>query len=102
MRSLYTSADLRGRQARAPKISAPSNLPNLFLQVNIYELRSSLTLWRNSMHNPTLIRTALLSVCAFCLVAAAAGSASARRGGLGGLGNKLKKKTPNLLGDKQP
>ncbi len=31
-----------------------------------------------------------------------AGSASAQLGGLGGLGDKLKKKTPNLLGGKEP
>ena len=31
-----------------------------------------------------------------------AATASAQLGGLGGLGDKLKKKTPNLLGDKQP
>ena len=29
-------------------------------------------------------------------------SASAQLGGLGGLGDKLKKKTPNLLGEKAP
>jgi hypothetical protein len=31
-----------------------------------------------------------------------AGAANAQLGGLGGLGDKLKKKVPNLLGDKQP
>jgi hypothetical protein len=31
-----------------------------------------------------------------------AGSANAQLGGLGGLGDKLKKKTPNLLGGKEP
>jgi len=37
------------------------------------------------------------------LVAAGlAGTANAQLGGLGGLGDKLKKKVPNLLGDKQP
>lgn len=36
------------------------------------------------------------------LLSAFAGSASAQLGGLGGLGDKLKKKTPNLLGGKEP
>jgi hypothetical protein len=36
-----------------------------------------------------------------CLLLTAAG-ASAQLGGLGGLGDKLKKKTPNLLGGKEP
>jgi hypothetical protein len=42
------------------------------------------------------------AVCALLLVVACAGVALAQLGGLGGLGDKLKKKTPNLLGDKQP
>ncbi|HEV7889948.1 MAG TPA: hypothetical protein VGP08_04885 [Pyrinomonadaceae bacterium] len=54
------------------------------------------------MHNPSLRRNAIMAVCAFMLVALCAASASAQLGGLGGLGDKLKKKTPNLLGDKQP
>ena len=33
---------------------------------------------------------------------AASASAFAQLGGLGGLGDKLKKKTPNLLGEKAP
>ena len=36
------------------------------------------------------------------LVAATSVSVSAQLGGISGLGDKLKKKTPNLLGDKQP
>jgi hypothetical protein len=36
------------------------------------------------------------------LLLTTAGSASAQLGGLGGLGDKLKKKTPNLLGGKEP
>src|SRR3954470_11751406 len=54
------------------------------------------------MHNPSLRRNSIMAVCAFMLVALCAASASAQLGGLGGLGDKLKKKTPNLLGDKQP
>src|SRR3954467_15830284 len=54
------------------------------------------------MHNPSLRRNAIMAACAFMLVALCAASASAQLGGLGGLGDKLKKKTPNLLGDKQP
>ena len=54
------------------------------------------------MHNLSLKRSAATAVCALLMVAACAVSASAQLGGLGGLGDKLKKKTPNLLGDKQP
>src|SRR5215212_519803 len=54
------------------------------------------------MHNQSFRRPGLKAVCALMLVAACAASASAQLGGLGGLGDKLKKKTPNLLGDKQP
>src|SRR3954467_2554140 len=54
------------------------------------------------MHNPSFRRYVMMAACAFLLVAACAASASAQLGGLGGLGDKLKKKTPNLLGDKQP
>src|SRR3954470_6722099 len=54
------------------------------------------------MHNSSLRRYAFMTACAFLLVAACAASASAQLGGLGGLGDKLKKKTPNLFGDKQP
>jgi len=39
---------------------------------------------------------------AFILLCGHAASVSAQLGGLGGLADKLKKKTPNLLGDKQP
>src|SRR3954463_16414052 len=54
------------------------------------------------MHNSSLRRYLMMAACACLLVAACAASASAQLGGLGGLGDKLKKKTPNLLGDKQP
>ncbi|RYG20649.1 hypothetical protein EON82_19985 [bacterium] len=49
----------------------------------------------------TLKPSILQAICAvaFGVIATAA---SAQLGGLGGLGDKLKKKTPNLLGDKQP
>src|SRR3954468_16580755 len=39
---------------------------------------------------------------AMLLLIGCASVVSAQLGGLGGLGDKLKKKTPNLLGDKQP
>src|ERR1044071_1874625 len=42
----------------------------------------------------------MAAICALLLACAA--PANAQLGGLGGLGDKLKKKTPNLLGDKQP
>jgi hypothetical protein len=54
------------------------------------------------MHNASLKRPVVMAACAFLMVAACAFSASAQLGGLGGLGDKLKKKTPNLFGDKQP
>jgi hypothetical protein len=54
------------------------------------------------MYNPSSKRSSILAVCAFLLIAACAGSCFAQLGGLGGLGDKLKKKTPTLLGDKQP
>jgi hypothetical protein len=41
-------------------------------------------------------------VVSLALILIAAATASAQLGGLGGLGDKLKKKTPNLLGDKMP
>lgn len=44
--------------------------------------------------NRILVAVSLVLCCAF--------AASAQLGGLGGLGDKLKKKTPNLLGDKMP
>jgi hypothetical protein len=43
-----------------------------------------------------------VTVFAFLLVLGSFVSVSAQLGGLGGLGDKLMKKTPNLLGDKQP
>ena len=54
------------------------------------------------MHNPSFRRSTMWACFAFVLTAAFAVTASAQLGGLGGLGDKLKKKTPNLLGDKQP
>jgi hypothetical protein len=54
------------------------------------------------MHHPSLKRSVMLAACAVLMLAACAGSSFAQLGGLGGLGDKLKKKTPNLLGDKQP
>src|ERR1044071_5888538 len=54
------------------------------------------------MHNQSFGRHGFNAVCAMLLLAVCAGTASAQLGGLGGLGDKLKKKTPNLLGDKQP
>jgi hypothetical protein len=54
------------------------------------------------MHNSSLKRPVVMSACVLLMVAACAVSASAQLGGLGGLGDKLKKKTPNLFGDKQP
>jgi hypothetical protein len=54
------------------------------------------------MHNASLKRPVVMAACAFLMVAACAFSASAQLGGLGGLGDKLKKKTPNLFGEKQP
>jgi hypothetical protein len=50
------------------------------------------------MHRRNFIRGAAASL----VTAAAASAAGAQLGGLGGLADKLKKKTPNLLGDKQP
>ena len=43
-----------------------------------------------------------VSLAATCVMLAASASAFAQLGGLGGLGDKLKKKTPNLLGEKAP
>ncbi len=54
------------------------------------------------MHNQNLRSRGLKVVCALLLLAVCSGVALAQLGGLGGLGDKLKKKTPNLLGDKQP
>ena len=45
---------------------------------------------------------ALAAAAALVFTLGLAGNANAQLGGLGGLGDKLKKKTPNLLGDKQP
>src|SRR5437764_6222189 len=54
------------------------------------------------MHNPSFKRSAVAAVCALLLVAACAGPAQAQLGGLGGIKDKLKKKTPDLMGEKQP
>ena len=54
------------------------------------------------MHNSGFKRPTVWSLFALALTAAFAVTASAQLGGLGGLGDKLKKKTPSLLGDKQP
>jgi len=50
------------------------------------------------MHRRNFIRGAAASL----VTAAAAGPAAAQLGGLGGLGDKLKKKVPNLMGGKEP
>src|SRR5687768_12018524 len=47
-------------------------------------------------------RRAFMLASLAVLLSAFAGSASAQLGGLGGLGDKLKKKTPNLLAGKEP
>jgi len=54
------------------------------------------------MHNSNFKRYVFMAVCAFLLAAASASTSLAQLGGLGGLGDKLKKKTPNLLGGKPP
>jgi hypothetical protein len=54
------------------------------------------------MHNLVLKRSAVAAVCALFVVMVCAGSAHAQLGGLGGLKDKLKKKTPDLMGEKQP
>jgi hypothetical protein len=54
------------------------------------------------MHNSGFKRYLIMAACALFLVAASATSSFAQLGGLGGLGDKLKKKTPNLLGEKAP
>ena len=54
------------------------------------------------MHHSNSRRFIILPALAFFVIAACAGSTFAQIGGLGGLGDKLKKKTPNLLGDKAP
>ena len=54
------------------------------------------------MHNSALKRHAVMACCALFLVAAAAVPSFAQLGGLGGLGDKLKKKTPNLFAGKAP
>ncbi|HEX5702514.1 MAG TPA: hypothetical protein VFX97_04795 [Pyrinomonadaceae bacterium] len=43
-----------------------------------------------------------VSLAVTCFMLATSASAFAQLGGLGGLGDKLKKKTPNLLGEKAP
>src|SRR2546423_6612910 len=50
----------------------------------------------------SILKHSVMAACALLLVAACAVSSSAQLGGLGGLGDKLKKKTPNLLAEKPP
>jgi hypothetical protein len=52
--------------------------------------------------NSTVSRYVSLSIAIMALLTASAVSASAQLGGLGGVTDKLKKKTPNLLGEKAP
>lgn len=52
------------------------------------------------MHNSK--RLFILPALAFLVISASATASFAQIGGLGGLGDKLKKKTPNLLGGKEP
>src|SRR5918992_503137 len=54
------------------------------------------------MHSSVFKRRAFMALYALLLFAASAGTSFAQLGGLGGLGDKLKKKTPNLLGGKAP
>ena len=54
------------------------------------------------MRNHHVRKVFTLTTLCLLVVFVCAGIASAQLGGLGGLGDKLKKKTPNLLGDKQP
>lgn len=49
-----------------------------------------------------LSKRLLLLLAALIVLGSTTTPAMAQLGGLGGLGDKLKKKTPNLLGDKQP
>lgn len=53
------------------------------------------------MHR-SISKYVFISLVATCFMLAASASAFAQLGGLGGLGDKLKKKTPNLLGEKAP
>jgi hypothetical protein len=56
----------------------------------------------NSMDNTNSKRFFIVPACALLILAVCAVSSFAQIGGLGGLGDKLKKKTPNLLGGKEP
>src|ERR1043165_9777918 len=76
--------------------------PNFSPQVNIYAPRCFPTFRRVPMHNLVRKPSAVAAVCALFVVLACAGSAQAQLGGLGGLKDKLKKKTPDLMGEKQP
>jgi hypothetical protein len=49
-----------------------------------------------------LVRAAAAALFIFVATAPATAPANGQLGGLGGLGDKLKKKVPNLLGDRQP
>ena len=54
------------------------------------------------MHNSRVKQLVILPCLSLVVIAACAASSFAQIGGLGGLGDKLKKKTPNLLGGKAP
>src|SRR5688500_7177172 len=54
------------------------------------------------MHNSKSKRFLILPALAFFVMTACASTSFAQLGGLGGLGDKLKKKVPNLLGGKAP
>src|SRR5919202_6090590 len=53
------------------------------------------------MHR-SILKNLVVTSCALLMLAACAVTSSAQLGGLGGLGDKLKKKTPNLLAEKPP
>src|SRR5205085_9956585 len=57
--------------------------------------------WETSMRN-SILKHSFTAACALLLVVACADTSFAQLGGLGGLGDKLKKKTPNLLAEKPP
>jgi hypothetical protein len=54
------------------------------------------------MHNFCLKRSAVAAACALLMIAACAGTSRAQLGGLGGIKDKLRKKTPNFLAGKPP
>src|SRR5947209_6002832 len=96
------AAVLQAREiAHAQRRTALRHLPNLFRQVNIYAPSDFSTHWETSMRN-SILKYSFAAACALLLVAACAVTSLAQLGGLGGLGDKLKKKTPNLLAEKPP